>query len=92
MLAYDLIWSYTCHRIFKGMSLFLCRTHVDTNSLFLYTALLNLPLVPQGVIQGRLTIFLQILAWAWILFVSTEVRRLSGETVQTRAILQLLQD
>lgn len=83
MVAYDLIWSNCCHRIFKGLSLLLCGTHVDIDSLFLYMALLNLLHVPQGVIEGRLTLP-QVLAWAWILFVSTEDRSLSSETVQTR--------
>ena len=58
-------------------------TPVDFNSVFLYTALLNLLQVQQGVMEGRLTIFPHALAWAWTLFAFTEDRRLSSETVQT---------
>lgn len=58
-------------------------TPVDFSSVFPYTALLNFLQVQQGAMKDRLTIFLHTLAWAWTLFVSTEDRRLSSETVQT---------
>lgn len=58
-------------------------TPVDFNSVFLYTAPLNLFQVQQGVMEGRLTIFLHALVWAWTSFASTEDRRLSSEAVQT---------
>lgn len=84
MVAYALIQLYCCHRIFNGLSLLFCGyIPADFNFVFLYTALLNLLQVQQGVMEGRLTIFLHTLAWAWTLFASTEDRRLSSETVQT---------
>lgn len=83
MVAYALIQLYCCHRIFNGLSLLFCGyIPADFNFVFLYTALLNLLQVQQGVMEGRLTIFLHTLAWAWTLFASTEDRRLSSETVQ----------
>jgi len=51
--------------------------------MFLYTALLKLLQIQQGVIEDRLTIFLHALAWTCTLFASAEDRRLSSETVQT---------